>query len=91
MDPIFQYAFDPELYRAGLTVGTTGPISVLCPGGGCTAADGTDSHDVLKRKFNARYVFLLKEPDAVVFLRLLADKRFALRNHDEHTAVFEVL
>jgi len=90
MDPIFQYAFDPELYRAGLAVAGHGSAAILCPGGACGEADAAQSYEILKGKFNARYVFLLKQPDAVVFLRLLADKRFGLRHHDEHSAVFEL-
>lgn len=90
MDPIFQYAFDPELYRAGLSVGAP-RNSVLCVTGTCAEGTGADSYQILKEKFKARYVFLLKQADANIYIYLLSDKRFALRNEDHVSAVFEVL
>jgi hypothetical protein len=90
MDPIFQYAYDPELYRDGLSLGM--PVhSIPCPAGACPEPSGADSYRLLKEKFKARYLFLLKQPDASLFLHLLTDPRFMLRHHDENTAVFEVL
>ncbi len=90
MDPIFQYAFDPELYRAGLRVGAPGS-SLLCPTGSCPEGAGGDSYQILKERFKARYVFLLKQADTAVYFDLLNDKRFELRFQDEGSAVFEVL
>ncbi|MBM4296134.1 MAG: hypothetical protein FJ143_00160 [Deltaproteobacteria bacterium] len=90
MDPIFQYAYDPELYRTGLSLGAA-RNSLFCPAGACPEPSRSDSHRLLKDKFKARYVFLLKQPDANLFLALLGDRRFALRHHDEQTALFEVL
>ena len=90
MDPIFQYAFDPELYRAGLALGTP-RNSILCPTGTCSEPADADSYQLLKKKFKARYVFLLKQADASVFINLITDKRFILRHQDENTALFEVL
>lgn len=90
MDPIFQYAFDGELYRAGLALGTP-RNSLLCPTGACPEPGDADSYRLLKDKFQARYVFLLKQADANVFINLLNDKRFTLRYQDENTALFEVL
>jgi hypothetical protein len=90
MDPIFQYAFDPELYRAGLSVGAP-RNSVLCVTGTCPEAAGADSYQILKEMFKTRFVFLLKQADANIYIYLLSDKRFALRNEDNVSAVFEVL
>jgi hypothetical protein len=67
MDPIFQYAYDPDLFRAG-----------------------PDSYQVLKERFNARYVFLAKPFDDSLYLRLSADPRFALRKENQYSVVFEV-
>jgi hypothetical protein len=90
MDPVFQYTYDPALYRAGLDVGAA-PDSLLCPAGVCPEPSAADRHRTLKEKFQARFVFLLKQPDVQLFRALLADPRFALRHHDEQTALFEVL
>ncbi|MGH7887383.1 MAG: hypothetical protein ACREPG_05935, partial [Candidatus Binatia bacterium] len=90
MDPIFQYAFDPELYRAGLSVGTA-RSSLLCATGNCPETIGADGYQVVKEKFKARYVFLLKQADANLYFQLLNDKRFELKKQDEGAAVFEVL
>jgi len=90
MDPIFQYAFDPELYRAGLNVGAP-RNSGFCATGTCPEPAGADSHQILKEKFKARYVFLLKHADADLYSYLLNDKRFELRKQDDGAAVFEVL
>ena len=90
MDPIFQYAFDAELYRAGLTVGAT-RNSLLCAGGSCLETTGADSYRILKEKFKARYVFLLKQADPKLYFYLLNDKRFELKKQDEAAAVFELL
>jgi hypothetical protein len=90
MDPIFQYAFDAELYRAGLTVGAPSN-SLFCAGGSCPETTGADSYQILKEKFKARYVFLLKQADPDLYVYLLNDKRFELKKQDESAVVFEVL
>jgi hypothetical protein len=89
MDPIFQYAFDPDLYRAGLAFGTP-RNSILCPTGTCPEPADKDGYQLLKGKFKARYVVLLKQADTSVFINLLTDKRFILRHQDENTALFEI-
>lgn len=89
MDPIFQHVFDPALYRAGLSIGTARD-PLLCAPGNCLETPGTVSYQVLKERFKARYVFLLKQADANVYFNLLNDKRFELKNDDDGAAVFEV-
>ncbi len=90
MDPIFQYAFDVELYRAGLAVGAP-TNSVLCAVGACPETTRADSYQILREKFKARYVFLLKQADATLYFYLLNDKRFELKQQDESAAVFKLL
>lgn len=89
MDPIFQYVFDPALYRAGLNIGTP-KDPLLCVGNSCRQTPDADSYRVLKERFKARYVFLLKSADANVYFNLLNDSRFELRTEDEGAAVFEL-
>jgi len=80
MDPIFQYAYDPDLFRAGNDL-VTGQLG--SPG-------FPDSYQVLKERFNARYVFLAKPFDDSLYLRLAADPRFSLRKENQYSVVFEV-
>jgi len=90
MDPIFQHAYEPELYRAGLSF-TAPRSSFLCVTGNCAEATAPDPYRILKERFKARYVFLLKQADANAYLYLLSDKRFSLKSEDPISAVFEVL
>ena len=50
-----------------------------------------DSYEVLKKRFNARYVFLAKPFDDSLYLRLSADPRFSLRKENQYSVVFEVM
>jgi hypothetical protein len=90
MDPIFQYAYEPELYRAGLSLAAPRK-SLLCVAGNCPDVAALDPHQILKERFKARYVFLLKQADADIYFYLLSDKRFSLRQEDNGSAVFEVM
>lgn len=90
MDPIFQHAYQPELYRAGLSF-TAPRSSFLCVTGNCPEATAPDPYQILKERFKARYVFLLKQADPNIYLYLLSDKRFSLKSEDHISAVFEVL
>ena len=80
MDPIFQYAYDPDLFRQGHDL-VTGKLS---------SSGSPDSYQVLKEKFNARYVFLAKPFDDSLYFRLWADPRFSLRKENQYSVVFEV-
>ena len=90
MDPIFQYAFDPQLYLSGLKIAARQP-SLLCPTGDCADPAGVDAFKLLKERYRARYVYLLKEFDANAYFHFLSDSRFALRYEDRGAAVFEAL
>jgi hypothetical protein len=90
MDPIFQYAFDPQLYLSGLKIAAQRP-SLLCPTGVCADPASVDTIKLLKERYRARYVYLLKEFDANAYFHFLSDPRFALRYEDRGAAVFEAL
>jgi hypothetical protein len=90
MDPIFQYAFDRQLFDVAVSF-TAAKRSVLCVTGVCPDAPDADPYRILKDKFKARYVFLVKEHHGDVYLKLLRDKRFELKIDANGAAVFEVL
>ena len=90
MDPIFQYAFDPQLYLAGLKIAAGRP-SFLCPASSCADLAAEDGFKLLKERYRARYVYLIKEFDANAYFHFLSDPRYALRYEDRGAAVFEAL
>ena len=90
MDPIFQYAYDPQLYLSGLKIGTRRP-SLVCPSGTCPDPEVAETYRLLKERYRARYIYLIKEFDANGYFQLLSDSRFALRYEDRGAAVFEVM
>jgi len=71
---------DPDLFRQGHDL-VTGKLS---------SSGSPDSYQVLKEKFNARYVFLAKPFDDSLYFRLWADPRFSLRKENQYSVVFEV-
>ena len=80
MDPIFQYAYDPDLYREGYHLVTDQ-----------MRQEGLrDAYKILKEKFKARYVFLAKPFDGSLYFRLLHDSRFLLKQETDTSAVFEI-
>jgi hypothetical protein len=90
MDPIFQYAFDRDLFNDAVSF-TAAKRSVLCVTGVCPDSPDADPYRILKDKFKARYVFLVKEHHGDIYLKLLRDKRFELKIDANGGAVFEVL
>ena len=80
MDPIFQYAYDRDLYRKGYYL-LTGEGD---PGG------SKDPYRILKEDFKARYVFLAKPFDGSLYFRLLPHSGFSLKQENDTSVVFEI-
>jgi hypothetical protein len=80
MDPIFQYAYDPDLYRESHYL-----VADQMPPEG-----PVDVYAVLKNKFKARFVVLARAFDGSFYFRLASDSRFSLQYEDHNAAVFEV-
>ena len=80
MDPIFQYAYDQDLYRE----------SSYLVSDSIRQEGSKDAYKILKEKFKARYVVLAKPFDGSLYFRLVRDPRFLLKQDNDSSAVFEV-
>jgi hypothetical protein len=91
MDPIFQYAYRPELYWEGYHLLKYRAGQSTCGAAACDEANSKEIYDALKKDFQARYLFLLKPEDLPLYYFLLSDSRFSLRNESQDSAIFEIL
>ncbi len=77
MDPIFQYAYNPDLYWKFDSVS-----SDQVPEG--------DLYGILAKDFNARYIVLRPRRNPDVYGYLSADSRFKKQFEDDNVSVFEI-
>ena len=80
MDPIFQYTYDPDLYREGYDLLSDQKRQESLG----------DAYTTIKEKFKARFVVLAKPFDGILYFRLVRDSRFLLKLENDSSAVFEV-
>ncbi len=91
MDPIFHFAHDPQSYweffylSAGITAEWT------CDAYPCVSGVATDTHQVLRDHFGARWVLVEPRRNPRLSRYLTQDPRFALAFETQREAVFEVL
>jgi hypothetical protein len=79
-DPIFQFVYDPKLYKKGYDlVMDNNPSGIAI-----------DPYRVLKEDFKARYVVLAKPFDDSLRFRLDRDAGFVLKQENDRSAVFEI-
>jgi hypothetical protein len=90
MDPIFQYAFDSDLYRKAYDLTTDKMAPMVRADIGRKEPAFIDPYKILKEDFKARYVFLAKPFDRSLYLRLRRDSRFSLKLENESSAVFQI-
>lgn len=76
MDPIFQYAYNPELYWKFHYLSADEVTKKTCGSPACTASMLTDTYGVLKNNFKAGYIVLDKNLNPAVYSFLESDKRF---------------
>lgn len=91
MDPIFQYAYDPELYWRFHYLSTDQMAERTCSDYPCTPQDTVDTWSTLTHDFRARWVLVEPRRNPRLSLYLLNDPRYALAFETQHTAVFQVL
>jgi hypothetical protein len=80
MDPVFQYAYDEELYNEAYSL-VNGPPN----GEGIASA-----YKSIEEDFKAHFVVLAKPFDSFLYYQLARDNRFALVLDDEESVVFAV-
>jgi hypothetical protein len=90
MDPIFQYAYDQDLYWKAhhLYSGRFG--SYTCGTPHCSPLAGEGTFTVLRRDFNASYLVLEEQRHAALFAHASQDERFALGFDKDGIAVFRL-
>ncbi|MBI2454192.1 MAG: hypothetical protein HYV54_01290 [Parcubacteria group bacterium] len=70
MDPIFQYAYDTKLYWRFHYLSADEVTKFTCPAPACTKEMLEDTYAVLKNDFKAKYVFLEKQRNPLVYYYL---------------------
>jgi len=91
LDPIFQYAYSPQLSWKAQHITQADALPATCGEQECTAANREDIHTVLQRDFRAPYLAVDAELSAPLLAYLRTDPRFAIRYEDQQAAVVEVL
>jgi hypothetical protein len=90
MDPIFQYAFNSDLYRKAYDLTNDSMAPMVRADSGGKERGFIDPYKILKEDFKARYVFLAKPFDRSLYMRLRHDSRFSLKLENESSAVFQI-
>ena len=70
MDPIFQYAYDQKLYWQFHYLSADEVTKYTCPAPACTKDMLADTYTVLKNDFKAKYIFLEKQRNPLVYYYL---------------------
>jgi hypothetical protein len=91
MDPIFQFAHDPRRYWEFFYLSADVNVEWTCDAFPCSLGQATDTHQVLREHFGARWVVVEPYRNPRLSLYLLRDPRFALAHDSQREAVFEVL
>ncbi|MDT8368148.1 MAG: hypothetical protein RQ745_03000 [Longimicrobiales bacterium] len=91
MDPIFQFARDPEAYWTYHHLSTDVATAVTCPHADCTPDQVEDTWEAMRERFGARWVLVEPRRNPRLSRFLLEDERFRLALETQREAVFEVL
>ena len=91
MDPIFQLAHDPRAYWEFFYMSMDVNVAWTCDAFPCSAGTATDSHEVIREHFGARWILVEPRRNPRLTLHLLNDPRFSLALETQREAVFEVL
>jgi len=91
MDPIFHFAHDPRRYWEYFYLSADINAEWTCDAFPCAAGIATDSHEVIREHFGARWVLVEPRRNPRLSLHLLNDPRFRLALETQHEAVFEVM
>ena len=91
MDPIFQFSHDPRSYWEFFYISADVNVEWTCDAFPCAAGIATDTYEVLKDHFGARWVVVEPQRNPRFSLYLLNDPRYSLTLDTQGEAVFEVL
>ena len=91
MDPVFQYSHDPRLYWEFFWLSANIHDEWTCDAFPCPEGTATDTHEVIRDHFGARWVLVQPLRNPKLTLYLLNDPRFAMVLETQREAVFQVL
>ena len=91
MDPIFQYAHDPEAFWEFFYLSIDASTTLTCDAYPCPDGGALDTHLVLTEHFGARWVVVEPRRNPRFTLYLLNDDRYRLALETQREAVFEVM
>ena len=91
MDPIFQFAHNPRAYWEFFYLSADINTEWTCDAFPCASGVATDTHQVLREHFGARWVVVEPGRNPRLSLYFLNDPRFELALETQGEAVFEVL
>jgi hypothetical protein len=91
MDPVFQFAHDPQRYWEFFWLSSDIHDEWTCDAFPCHAGTATDTHTVLRDHFGADWVLVQPTRNPKLTLYLLNDPRYTLALETAHEAVFQVL
>ena len=91
MDPIFHFAYDPRRYWEYFYMSADINVEWTCDAFPCAAGVATDSYEVIREHFGARWVLVEPRRNPRLSLHLLNDPRFRLALETQREAVFEVM
>lgn len=90
MDPIFQYAYDSELYWQFHHISKDEYGNLTCGELECYNSNLEDIHTVLKEDFKAKYAFVEKKRNPAFFQAMDIDSRFEKKFDNSKEMVFLV-
>ncbi len=88
LDPIFQYAYSPELYWKFHYLSADLVTKKTCGAEACTREMLEDTYEVLKSNFNAKYIILNKNQNPAVNFFLENDSRFEKKLESRDALVY---
>ncbi len=90
MDPIFQYAYSPDLYWKFHHISKDEATDQTCGDLECRPENQKDTYAVLKEDFNAKYVFVEKRRNPIFCQFLTIDPRFEQKFDNGKEMIFLV-
>jgi hypothetical protein len=90
MDPVFQYAYNENLYWKGHFLATDKADKLTCGKIRCTAEEAEDTHTALVRDFKASYLMLKLSQNPKLYFYLVKDEKFPLVFDNEKEAIFKI-
>lgn len=90
MDPLFEYAYNENLYWKGHFLATDKADKLTCGKIRCTAQEAEDTHTVLVNDFKASYLMLKQSQNPKLYFYLARDGKFPLVFDNGQEAVFKI-